>query len=100
MTMLEYKCEWYGKNLIRIDRFEPSTKTCSNCGFVNDKLTLSNRDWQCNICGEHHDRDINAAKNIKAVGLRELIESPAGSGDEPVELPTLVGANKQECNYL
>lgn len=98
MTMLEYKCDWYGKNLIRIDRFEPSTKTCSNCGFINNELTLKDRNWQCNICGEKHDRDINAAKNIKAAGLRKLIESGQGMSDEPVESSALVGTAKQECN--
>ena len=68
-TMLEYKAEWYGKNIIRIGRFEPSSKCCSSCGAINKELTLKDRVWTCK-CGEIHDRDVNAAKNIKIFGLR------------------------------
>ena len=63
---LEYKCEWYGKNLVVIDKYFPSTKTCSACGAVNDNLTLDDREWQCPSCKATHDRDINAAINIAA----------------------------------
>lgn len=69
-SMLEYKCEWYGKNLSIIGRFEPSSKTCSNCGSINNKLKLVDREWLCNSCGTEHDRDINAAINIRNFGLR------------------------------
>ena len=69
-TMLEYKCEWYGKNLSIIGRFEPSSKTCSSCGKINKDLTLKDRGWCCLNCGITHDRDINAAINIKNFGLR------------------------------
>lgn len=69
-SMLEYKCEWYGKNLSVIGRFDPSSKTCSNCGTINNELKLSNREWTCNSCGANHDRDINAAINIRNFGLR------------------------------
>ena len=72
VEMMKYKGEWYGKNILFIDRFAPSSKTCSNCNFVNDKLTLSDRDWQCIVCGVTHDRDINAAKNIKFMGLKKV----------------------------
>ena len=72
-TMLEYKCEWYGVNLLKIGRFEPSSKTCSNCGGVNKELTLKDRDWTCKSCGTHHDRDINAAVNIKNFALRNHV---------------------------
>lgn len=68
-TMLEYKAEWYGKNIIRIGRFEPSSKCCSSCGTINKELTLKDRSWTCK-CGETHDRDVNAAINIKKFGLR------------------------------
>lgn len=68
-TMLEYKAEWYGKNIIRIGRFEPSSKCCSSCGTINKELTLKDRGWTCK-CGETHDRDVNASKNIKNFGLR------------------------------
>lgn len=68
-TMLEYKAEWYGKNIIRIGRFEPSSKCCSGCGKINKELKLQDREWTCE-CGETHDRDVNASKNIKNFGLR------------------------------
>jgi putative transposase len=69
-SMLEYKSEWYGKNISTINRFDPSSKTCSNCGKINKELTLKDRNWKCNSCGKQHDRDINAAINIKKMGLR------------------------------
>ena len=68
---LEYKCDWYGKNLLTIGRFDPSSKTCSSCGKINKELTLKDREWSC-ICGIKHDRDHNAAKNIKHFGLRNI----------------------------
>jgi putative transposase len=64
LTMIKYKAEWYGKKFIQIDRFYPSTKTCSNCGHKNNNLTLETREWTCPECGQHHQRDINAAINI------------------------------------
>lgn len=69
VAYLDYKCEWYGKNLIKIGRFEPSTKMCSSCGCINKSLTLKDRKWDCVGCGESHDRDVNAAKNIKTFAL-------------------------------
>ena len=66
---LIYKAEWYGKNIIFIGRFDPSSKMCSKCGYINKELKLSNREWVCPQCGEEHDRDINAAINIKNFGL-------------------------------
>lgn len=67
--MLTYKAEWHGKNIIEIGRFEPSSKICSVCGAINKLLQLSDRNWECNQCGIVHDRDINAAINIKKIGL-------------------------------
>ena len=69
--LLEYKADWYGKEVAVIDRFYPSSKRCSACGRINDNLKLGHRFWTC-PCGVHHDRDINAAKNIKAAGLAVL----------------------------
>ena len=69
--LLEYKADWYGKEVAVIDRFYPSSKRCSACGRINDDLKLGHRFWTC-PCGAHHDRDINAAKNIKAAGLAVL----------------------------
>ena len=68
--MLDYKCDWYGKNLSIIGRFEPSSKTCNFCGTINKELTLNDREWICVKCEKHHDRDINAATNIRNFGLR------------------------------
>lgn len=68
--MLEYKSEWYGKNISYIGRFDPSSKICSNCGHLFKELTLLHREWDCEKCGEKHDRDKNAAINIKNFGLR------------------------------
>lgn len=69
-SMLEYKADWYGKSIRVIGQFEPSSKHCSSCGAINKDLTLSDREWVCQNCGEIHDRDVNAAKNIKTFGLR------------------------------
>ena len=68
-TMLEYKCEWYGKNLLVIGRFEPSSKMCNNCGTINKELTLKDRDWKCGHCNSIVERDYNAAINIRDFGL-------------------------------
>ena len=69
VRQISYKAERNGKNVIFIGRFEPSSKTCSKCGYINRDLTLSDREWTCPQCGEHHDRDVNAAKNIKQMAL-------------------------------
>ena len=69
VRQLEYKCDWYGRTLIKIDRWFPSSKRCGNCGHIIEKMPLNIREWDCPKCGAHHDRDINAAKNILAAGL-------------------------------
>ncbi|MEG3860617.1 IS200/IS605 family element RNA-guided endonuclease TnpB [Microcoleus sp. herbarium12] len=71
-TMLSYKSEWAGKTYVEVDRFYPCSKTCNNCLNRVDSLSLDVRSWQCPKCGENHDRDINAAKNIRDEGLRIL----------------------------
>ena len=87
LTLLEYKCRWYGVNLIKIDRFAPSSKTCGKCGYVYKGLKLSERSWTCPECGTHHDRDFNAACNIKEFGLKAL---PLERGKvKPVDCPTV-----------
>ena len=85
LTMLEYKCRWYGVNLIKIDRFAPSSKTCGKCGHIYKGLKLSERSWTCPECGTHHDRDFNAACNIKEFVLKAL---PTERGKvKPVDCP-------------
>jgi len=68
--MLRYKAEWYGNHIVEIDRFFPSSKLCNNCGYKNNDLKLSQREWTCSECGTHHDRDLNAAINILNEGKR------------------------------
>lgn len=85
LTLLKYKCSWYGVNLIQINRFAPSSKTCGKCGYVYKGLKLSDRSWICPECGTHHDRDFNAACNIKEFGLKAL---PTERGKvKPVDCP-------------
>jgi putative transposase len=69
IRQLEYKAAWYGRNLVAIDRFYPSSKRCSACGHLRGSLSLDIRQWTCPECGARHDRDMNAALNIKAAGL-------------------------------
>ncbi|MDQ2875295.1 MAG: transposase [Actinomycetota bacterium] len=78
--MLEYKCAWYGRELVVVDRWFPSSKTCSACGHVAASLPLSVREWACVNCGARHDRDVNAAINVKAAGLAV---SACGGGVRP-----------------
>jgi len=102
IEMLKYKSEWYGKNLVQIGRFEPSSKMCSCCGTINKNLKLSDRNWTCMSCFATHDRDINAAINIKKFGLIGVFNAPGkaslsygknqilsrpGSPEELVEMP-------------
>lgn len=91
VTMLEYKAEWYGKNILKIGRFAPSSKTCSCCGYINKKLTLNIREWTCPKCNSVLDRDVNAAVNIKTFGLKQYLSAEHTLKNQG-ELPTLVGA--------
>jgi putative transposase len=77
---LEYKSDWYGRELVVIDRWYPSSKTCSACGHLLDRLSLNVRSWTCPSCGAVHDRDVNAARTILAVGLTV---SACGDGVRP-----------------
>lgn len=104
VNMLKYKSEWNERELVQINRFYPSSKSCSKCNYINEGLTLKDREWTCPSCNTHHDRDINAAKNILKQGINILsgygIESdikqkqeealPLGESVIPEAQPSLV----------
>ena len=73
LNYLSYKLEWLNKKLIKVDKYFPSSQLCSNCSYRKTDLTLNQRHWICPSCGEHHDRDFNAAKNIKKEGIRMIL---------------------------
>ena len=73
-SFLKYKLEDKGSTLVKIDRWTPSTKRCSDCGYVNPDIDLKTRYWVCPVCGEAHDRDENAAVNIREEGVRIFVE--------------------------
>lgn len=94
---LEYKAKWNGNNIVRIGRFEPSSKMCSDCGKINNELTLKDREWTCEECHSTHDRDVNAARNILDFGLH--INNLVGAGRpkvKPLENASLEGSLKEE----
>lgn len=88
-TMLSYKCEWYGRKLVVIDRWAPTSKHCSCCGYVMPSMGLDVREWVCPSCHTVHDRDVNAAKNILDEGLRILDIGQELPEYKPVENPTM-----------
>lgn len=117
VSLLKYKAAWHNRQIIEIGRFYPSSKTCHCCGYVKKNLTLDDREWTCPKCKTIHDRDINAAINIKNEGLRILDEGTVGNTETegtlvpsmPVENPTMdersvmnlksSGSMKQELLY-
>jgi putative transposase len=72
LRRLRYKCEWYGRTLVVVDRSFPSTRRCSACHVMGPRLDVSVRQWTCAECGVLHDRDVNAAVNLRDEGLRML----------------------------
>ena len=84
VRQIKYKSDWFGKNVIFIGRFEPSSKTCSKCGYVKSDLTLKDREWVCPVCGEHHNRDINAAINVNRFALNP--QALVGLEEKAVEI--------------
>ncbi|MBC9719770.1 IS200/IS605 family element transposase accessory protein TnpB, partial [Streptomyces sp. TRM66268-LWL] len=94
-TMLEYKAQWYGRHVVVVDRFFPSSKLCSACGTLQGKMPLSVREWTCD-CGTTHDRDVNAARNLLAAGLAV---TACGAGVRPQRRrPGGQSAMKQEAS--
>ena len=94
---LEYKAKWSGVNIVRIGRFEPSSKMCSKCGWINKDLKLSDREWKCFECSNIHDRDINAAKNILDFGLyKNNLVGAERPKLKPLENASLEGSTKEE----
>ena len=82
VSMLEYKARWNGRSVLKIGRFDPSSKLCEKCGHINSDLKLSDRSWMCPECGTMHDRDINAAKNIRDFALMNAITKAKTIGEE------------------
>lgn len=94
VRQLTYKCEWYGRQLVKIDRWFPSSKRCGNCGHIVDKLPLNIREWQCPECESKHVRDVNAAINVLAAGLAVSV---CGATVRPEESKSRkAGATKQK----
>ena len=96
---LAYKCQRYGRELVVIDRWYPSSKTCSACGHLLTELSLSTRHWTCPSCRARHDRDLNAAKNILAAGLAAARDHPGdacGADVRHLETPPVQSAVNQE----
>jgi putative transposase len=79
ILMLEYKARWHGRTFARIGRFEPTSQLCSACGVKGGPKPLSVREWACGSCGKLHDRDVNAARNVLALGRRESLNACGGT---------------------
>ncbi len=96
IDVLEYKAGWNDKQVIRINRFFPSSKTCSKCGWINNELKLNDREWTCSKCGEVHDRDLNAAINILNEGYRKNISDGTSDYGRGAKIrPKKLGASNE-----
>lgn len=98
ISKIEYKAKWKGINVVKIDQFYPSSKTCSVCNWKKNDLTLKDREWVCPKCGTHHDRDLNAAKNILAWG-KQLITLSDGTSDYEHEDEVKLKSSKKTRTY-
>lgn len=102
--MLDYKCKWHNRQLVVIDRWSPSSKTCSECGHIMKDWNLGIREWTCPNCGTEHDRDVNAAKNILNEGMKILdtvgtTGSACGVDSSVVEIQSR-STVKQEADFV
>lgn len=99
---IEYKAQMYGKQIYRVDRFFPSSKTCSVCGCIQDKMPLNVREWTCPDCGTHHDRDINAAQNLLRQAMPEVThgERPALVISEISDVTKLDSLNRESYKII
>jgi len=98
ISMLKYKAAWHNRQIIQIDRWYPSSKTCSSCFHLMSSLDISIREWTCPVCGVHHDRDVNAAKNILRQGLNILsgLGTKSDVKQKPKEAPAIAGSMSSE----
>ena len=99
---IEYKVQMYGRQIYRVDRFFPSSKTCSVCGCVQEKMSLNVREWTCPECGAHHDRDINAATNLLRQAMPEVThgESKALVIAEISDVTKLDSLNRESYKFI
>jgi putative transposase len=97
--LLEQKADEYGVNILRIGRFEPSSRMCT-CGYVNHELTLSDREWTCPKCGTHHDRDLLAANNIKRFAFRDIHTAGTAGINACGDMITSLDGSAQEAPSL
>ena len=100
--ILKYKSNWYGRDLVEIDKWFPSSKLCNKCNYKNTELTLKDRTWTCPECGESHDRDINAAINIRNEGIKILNNKIGLSSPELTlqERITIVNSMNEETKVI
>ena len=91
IRQLDYKASWYGRILVQVDRFFPSSKRCHACGHLVDKLSIEIREWDC-ICGSHNLRDYNAALNLLAVGRTVLAYGDTSDGDIAIAISSQVSS--------
>ncbi len=99
LTTLDYKCRWNGKNLLRIGRFQPSSKLCNCCGYKMESMPLSVREWKCPSCHSVNDRDTNAARNIRDIGLADSLGHSGCIKSSPVDCPVRAGSTAKGVEY-
>ena len=100
LTTLDYKCRWNGKNLPGIGRFQPGSKLCNCCGYKMDTMPLSVREWKCPGCHSVNDRDTNAARNIRDIGLADSLGHCGCVKSSPVDCPVSAGSTAKGVEYF